>query len=83
MLSFRQVVSGGAAQIANFRAYFDLSSLSPAPLRPGMRVIEIEGDATNITNVENENMPVKFMENGQLYIRHEGVVYDMTGRIVK
>lgn len=79
----RQVSTGGVAKVANLRAYFNLSELSNAPFHPNMRVIAIEESATNITNVENKDMPVKFVENNQLYIRHNGVVYDMTGRIVK
>lgn len=39
--------------------------------------------ATDIKAVKENETVVKFIENGKLFIQKNGVVYDMTGRIVK
>ena len=40
-------------------------------------------EATDIMAVKENETVVKFIENGKLFIQKNGVVYDMTGRIVK
>ena len=42
-----------------------------------------ENNATNINAFEANETAVKFIENGKLFIRKNGVVYDATGTIVK
>ena len=79
-----KVVEGGSGVICSAnRAYFDFYGLVPVSA-PGVREIPMApSDATNIQNInDNENI-VKFIENGKLLIRKDGVVYDVTGRIVK
>ena len=50
----------------------------------GIRIVEANNDATNIESIEaNDEAAVKFLENGKLFIKKNGVVYDMTGAIVK
>ena len=63
------------------RAYFELNSPVGAPA--AFRLVEGENGATNIEAIEDAEKAVKFVENGKLYILHEGVVYDATGRIVR
>lgn len=64
------------------KAYIELDSeVSLAP--SAFRIVDEEENATNIHGVEAIEKAVKFIENGQLLIRKDGVVYDMTGRIVK
>ena len=56
---------------------------SDVVLAPSLRIIEAENGATNIQNVEGNEAAVKFVENGKVLILREGVVYDMTGRVVR
>ena len=48
-----------------------------------IRIVGEENNATNIENIQFDEKAVKFMENGQIYILREGVVYDALGRTVK
>ncbi len=50
---------------------------------PSIRIIEAGNEATDIQNVEGAENAVKFMENGQLYILKNGVVYDAMGKTVR
>ena len=64
------------------KAYFELEtevSLAPS----AFRIVDGETNATNIQSIEVVEKAVKFFENGQLFIQKNGVVYDITGRIVK
>ncbi|MBQ7672689.1 MAG: hypothetical protein IJS49_06405 [Paludibacteraceae bacterium] len=53
---------------------------SDVVLAPSLRIVE---NATSIQNVEANEAAVKFIENGKVLILREGVVYDMTGRVVR
>ena len=53
--------------------------LTPAP----SRIMFNENNATNIQNIEGQEKAVKFIENGQIFIRKDGVVYDAMGRVVR
>ncbi len=79
---FHQVIAGGSATITSTRAYLHIAGdeLVPNQGAPGIRIIE---NATNIQNVEGNETAVKFIENGQLFIKKNGVVYDAVGTIVK
>lgn len=46
-------------------------------------VIEGEQNATGMEDVKAGEDVIKFIENGQLLIKKNGIVYDVTGRIVK
>ena len=62
------------------KAYLSYS----APGAPSMLRIEDEVEvATNIENVEASDKAVKFIENGQLLIKRDNVVYDTMGRIIR
>ena len=63
------------------RAYLQISD--GAALAGGIRIIESGNDATSLQNIEASDAAQKFIENGQLFIRKNGIVYDITGRIVK
>jgi predicted heme/steroid binding protein len=50
-----------------------------------LRIVEAENTSTDLSNVqefEGSNVQ-KFVENGKLYILREGVVYDVTGKVVR
>lgn len=42
-----------------------------------------ENNTTSLVNIDNSDEAVKFFENGQMFIRRDGVVYDATGRMVR
>ena len=77
----------GSSLPAN-RAYIDMAEVpvySPSATAP-VRIIAItngEYNATNIQNVEGAENAVKFIENGNLYIEKNGVVYSTIGQRVK
>ena len=69
----------GKVSVPRFRG----ALYSSVVLAPSLRIIEAENGATNIQNVEGNEAAVKFIENGKVLILREGVVYDMTGRVVR
>ena len=79
---FHQVIAGGSATITSTRAYLHIAGdeLVPNLSAPGIRIIE---NATNIENIEGNETAVKFIENGKLFIKKNGVVYDAVGAVVK
>ena len=48
-----------------------------------IRIVDEENNATSIEALGSTEKAVKFIENGQLYILREGVVYDALGRKVR
>ena len=40
-------------------------------------------NATNIQAIDSNNDVVKYIQNGQLFIKRDGVVYDALGRVIK
>ncbi len=79
---FHQVIAGGEVTITPTHAYLHIEGqeIVPNPGAPGIRIIE---NATNIENIEGNETAVKFIENGKLFIKKNGVVYDATGAVVK
>jgi hypothetical protein len=71
------LVSGGTANVPRFRGALWVDGGSGAP------ELRIADYVTNLENVEKSEVAVKFIENGQLFIRKNGVVYDATGAVVK
>lgn len=63
------------------KAYLALleNIMAPAPAR----ILFNENGATGIENVEGQEKAVKFIENGQIFIRKDGVVYDAMGRVIR
>ncbi len=74
---FHEVVAGGDVTINSTRAYLHVDVPYSAP---SLRIIE---NATDIKNIEGNEAAVKFIQNGQLFIKKNGIVYDVTGAIVK
>lgn len=52
-------------------------------LAPGLRIVEGENNATDTQCVENSSVVVKFIENGQLLIKRDGIVYDAMGHVIR
>lgn len=76
-----KVVSGGEVTVAQYKAFFYFEGgLAGAP---ALRIIEEENNATNIQNIEGNEAAVKFIENGKLFIKKNGVVYDAVGTVVR
>ena len=67
--------------IGSCEAYFTLSNVSPAPKRVVFNV-DYNDTPTNMLNVAEEAV-TKFWQNGQMYIRKDGVVYDVLGKRVR
>ena len=71
----------GGSKLAAYKAYIPAAN---APAAPSIRfIIEEENDATNLGNIESADEAVKFIQNGQLFIKKNGVVYDMMGRVIR
>ena len=80
VLGFYELQS--SAMVNEGKAYLHIHSESEgAP--SAIRIVDEENNATNIENVEANEKVVKFIENGQLFIKRDGIVYDAIGRIVK
>ena len=90
------VISGGEVHPANSsctvganRAYIDGQTLGvydPNNPAPGRRIVEMPmapNTTTALKDVMVSEKAVKFFENGQLLIERNGIIYDVTGRIVK
>ena len=74
---FHKMIGGASATITSTHAYLHVPDGMAAP---ELRIIM---DATNIENVEGNEEAVKFMQNGQIFIKKNGVVYDAMGAVVK
>ena len=75
-----EVQAGGEVTINSTRAYLHIAGGANAP---ELRIIEAGNEATNIENVEANEQAVKFIQNGQMFIKKNGVVYDMMGHVVR
>ncbi|MBE6323402.1 MAG: hypothetical protein E7074_00315 [Bacteroidales bacterium] len=67
--------------LAAGKAYLVPSSGNNAPSI--IRVVDEENNATNIESIEASDKAVKFIENGQLLIKRDNVIYDTMGRIIR
>ena len=74
---FHKVIGTASATITSTHAYLHVASGITAP---ALRIIM---DATNIENLEAVDEAVKFVKNGQLFIKKNGVVYNAVGAVVK
>ena len=72
------VPSAQITTLAPYKAYLIAGTITGAPM-----IRFEENDATGIQNVKVSEKAVKFIENGKLFIQKDGVVYDMTGRVVR
>jgi len=78
---FHEIVTGGSATIGATKAYLHIPGVGIGA--PALRIIEGPAEATNINNIEANEEAVKFFQNGKLFIKKNGVVYDMMGAVVK
>ena len=91
LLSGNQVVKAGSnCTLAANRAYIIMNdanlTVTDAPTGAPDRFIAVplvENGATNINAIDASEEVVKFFQNGKLFIKKNGVVYDMMGAIVK
>ena len=74
---FHLVAADGVVTVGSTRAYVKAVDPNAAP---ELRIVE---NATDIQNVEANEVAVKFIENGKLFIRKDNVVYDATGAVVR
>lgn len=63
------------------KAYLDLDGITLAP--SALRIVDEENNATGIENIESGEKVVKFIKNGRILFKKNGIVYDALGRIVK
>ena len=64
------------------KAYLEFNEeIASAPA--ALRIVEEESGATNINAVDATEDAVKFFQNGNLYIKKNGVIYDMLGSVVR
>ena len=88
MISGDAVVNAvtGSTLPAN-RAYIDMANVpvyNPSNAPERIVTIALGGNgATNIMNVDDVESAVKFIENGKLFIKKNGVIYNAVGAIVK
>lgn len=75
-------VNNTAPTLAAGKAY--LHTAAALSLTPGApAIIRVVDDATNIKNIESKEDVVKFIENGKLFIKKNGIVYDVLGRVIR
>lgn len=76
-----QKIVGTEAIVPVGKAYLELPGSAPAPSI--IRIVDEENGATNLESIEAFDEAVKFIQNGKLYIKKNGVVYDMLGTVVR
>ena len=75
--------STGSGNLAAGKAYLQTTINAVAGAPSIIRIVDEEENATVIENIESSNQAVKFFENGQIFIRKDGVVYDTMGRVIR
>lgn len=77
-------ISGGSVPYG--KAYLHLSGdplYGTGSSTPGVRIIFEDNNATSFESVETKSEATKFIENGRLFIRKNGITYDALGRIIR
>lgn len=78
------LVNSTAPTLGAGKSFLHLSAdLTPASAPSFIRIVDEENNATNIEDIKSNESVVKFIENGQLLIRKDGIVYDTMGRIIR
>lgn len=76
------LIGGNAtATVASTKAH--LHVILPPAQQDAPEAIRIIENATDIQNIEANEAAVKFIENGKLFIKKNGVVYDAVGAVVR
>ena len=65
--------------LKGFRAYFEVKG-GAAKVAKRARIVNKEDSATGIENINQASENQKFIFNGQLYIRHNGAIYNIQGQ---
>ena len=65
--------------LKGFRAYFEVKG-GAAKVAKRARIVNKEDSATGIENMNQASENQKFILNGQLYIRHNGAIYNIQGQ---
>ena len=70
---------------ADFPAYRACLAVTPnhSIMAAGVRIVENENNTTSIANINASEESVKFIQNGKLFIKKNGVIYDMLGTVVR
>ena len=79
---FQKLATGTNITFPANKAYLDLD-LAPASAPERFRIAFEENNATNINSIEAVDEVVKFIQDGQLFIKRNGVVYDAMGRVIR
>ena len=87
--NYKNALKNGEIQVGNQTVQMDMY-YGEVQLRANFDLTELlqtrnedTNGATNINNVEGQEQAVKFIQNGQMFIKKNGVVYDMMGHIVR
>ena len=76
----------GDTRLRGFRSYFKIptSGVNAAPKNTPARIVTRSEVATDVEIVQSDKVqPTKLIENGQLYILHNGTKYNVQGQVVK
>lgn len=63
------------------KAYLEYPVVEGAP--SALRFVVEENNATNLNNIDASEEAVKFIQDGKLYIKRNGVVYDAMGHAIR
>ena len=76
--------SAAAGHMVQF-AFYAESTVANADndLHVGNIVLQVISNTTDIQAIEASDKAIKFVENGQIYIRFNGVTYDALGRLIR
>lgn len=77
---FHHIEDAATATVGQYKAYLKLPAASIAGRV--LHIVEATDEVTAVENVE-ANEAVKFFENGNIYIRKNGRVYNVAGMLVK
>lgn len=77
------------AKMLGFRAFFNVTTgVSSSPIRRGMpaalRIVENSNTTTDVDHVQRDDAQcTKVMRDGQLYLLHNGRMYNVQGQMIK
>ena len=83
------VLKGGTNQFGSYTGDWMPANKAFVPFTPEagapsvLRIIEEEDNATKIDSVEQGEVIIKFVKNGQLLIERKGIIYDVMGRRIE
>jgi len=75
--------STGTEEVPANKAFLPVTPSGPETQAPSIRIVEGPEVITTLDNSAEEAKGVKILRNGQLYIRRDGVTYDLMGRTIE